>query len=449
MSFQLSKQYQADLERLVEWLSIASISSESKYAPEMKQAADWIVTDLNQLGFDSQVVKTSSHPAVISRYISKNPKAKTVLIYGHYDVQAPEPLDEWKTKPFKPTIIKGNLYARGAADDKGQLYTWIAAVRQLLSQGDLDLNLTFLIEGAEEEGSQGLAECVKTYKSELEAEVCLISDSHSLSLTQPVLTYGLRGLCYFDVVVETAKQDAHSGIYGGNIANAANELSWLITKLKDDGGAVQIPQFYRDVRKLSKKEKTELADYPWSIEDIILETGVAEVVGESNRSLAERAGARPTLDVNGLWSGYTGEGTKTIIPAKASAKISMRLVPHQDPNHIESQFKSYIQSLARPGVKVTVKSHLSEPAVLMDRDSQYFQAASKAMSQTFGNPPVYELSGGSIGVVSILQQELGIDSVLMGYGLPDDNLHAPNEKLSLEMFEKGIETNKVFLKSIR
>ncbi len=441
--------YQKYVNELSELIKIKSISGEADFDGEVKKAADWLRNRLTGLGFESRVMQTSYNPVVYGEWLRAGEKAKTILIYGHYDVQSPEPLSEWKSDPFVPTIRNGNMYARGMADDKGQLYTWISAISELVKNNKLEVNVKFLIEGAEEVGSKGLDEFVKKNKQLLKADVCVLSDTHCLSESKPLITYGLRGLVYFDMVVSSLKNDVHSGIYGGNVLNPANELARMLTQMKDEKGEIKIPGFYDNVRQLGNKEKVELAKFPFTIENIKNETGACVVVGEEKRSIPERAGARPTLDVNGIWGGYSREGSKTIIPASAGAKVSMRLVPYQSSKEISSKFEKFVRLITPKGLKVEINELNTAEPVLLEKESEYFLCAEEAYKSVFGRKPLYELSGGSIGVVVDFKNVLGIDSVMMGYGLPDDGLHAPNEKMSLTMFEKGIETNMEFLRLVR
>ena len=358
-------------------------------------------------------------------------------------------MEEWRSEPFEPEIRDGNLYGRGVADDKGQFYTWVAALDLMKAQGlELPVNIKILVEGAEEEGSRGLAQFVQEHKELLAADVCVLSDTHCLSEDLPVITYGLRGLVYFEITVRTLRQDVHSGIYGGNVLNAAAELTKVLASLKNEDSKILIPGFYDKVRELGEEERVELAQFPFVNENILEETGATVVVGEKNHTIPERAGARPSLDIHGLWSGYQSEGTKTIIPAVAGAKVSMRLVPFQKPKDVANKFRAYLEGLTPDGANIEVKELSANEPVLMDRSSDYFRSAERAYLKVFGRKPLYELSGGSIGVTVDFKRILGIDSVMMGYGLPDDGLHGPNEKMSLKMFEKGIETNMEFLKSL-
>jgi len=434
------------LKELFELLEIPTISAQKKHDPDIKKACEWLKNRLKNLNFTVDVLETKGHPVVYAENLNAKDRP-TILVYGHYDVQSPDPLEEWVSDPFKPEIRSNNIYARGVADDKGQFYTWIAAIDKLLqSNKSLPVNIKFLLEGEEEVGSKNLDDFVENNSSLLTADLCVISDSHSLSETTPLLTYGLKGLTYMEVKVKALARDVHSGLYGGNVLNSANTLAQIINKLKDENHKVLIPGFYDDVRKLSAKEKADLNKFPFDDKDIMQETGAKKVVGESGYSIVERAGARPTLDVNGIWSGYTAEGPKTIIPAEANAKISMRLVPHQNDEDIATKFEKYVKKIAPSGVEVSVKMLSGGLPIIMNRNSKFYKAASASMEKTFGNKPLYELSGGSIPVTATLKNLLGIDSILMGYGLPDDGLHAPNEKMSISMFEKGINTNIEFLK---
>ena len=447
------------LKELFDFLSIPSISAQSSHKKDINSAAVWLQKKFTRLGFDSEVLPTEGHPVVYAENLKAGNKKATALIYGHYDVQSPDPLDQWITDPFKPEIRSGNIYARGAADDKGQLYTWIAAIEELLkntsvsrevhSQGGiLPVNVKFIIEGEEEIGSKNLDEFIERNRAILSANVCALSDTHCLTESQPLIDYGLRGIVYTQVKVKTLGRDVHSGIYGGNVLNPINIVANLIAKLKDDDQNILIPGFYDSVRVLNKEERVQLNKVPFTDKEIIKETGAEVVAGEKDFSVNERAGTRPTLDVNGIWGGYTNEGPKTIIPSSAHAKISMRIVPNQKADNVYVQFENYLQSIVPNGVELTIELLSTAESVLFETKSKYFKAAEKAYEKVFGNKPIYELSGGTIGAAAAIKNTLGIDCVLMGYGLPDDGLHSPNEKLSIFMFEKGIKTNIEFLKNI-
>ena len=400
---------------------------------------------LKSLDFEAKILPTAGHPVVYAENLEAGKNKPTILIYGHYDVQSPDPLDEWTSDPFKPEIRSGNIYGRGTADDKGQLYTWIAAIKEI---DKLPVNIKFLIEGEEEIGSKNLDEFIEQNKSLLEADICVISDSHCLTETQPVIVYGLRGLAYAQIKIKTLGRDVHSGTYGGNVLNPANVLAQIITRFKDGNHHVLIPGFYDNVRKLSTKEITDLEKFPFGEKQVLVETAAETVAGEKAFPVQVRAGARPTLDVNGIWGGYAGEGPKTIIPAEAGAKISMRLVPNQTSEEIFTKFEKYIKKITPKGAELVTERLSEGEPILMDTSSIYFKAAEKAYKKVFGKKPIYALEGGSIPVTATLKNILNLDSVLMGYELPDDGLHSPNEKFSLSMFKKGIATNIEFLKSL-
>lgn len=446
----MQAKYDKYLKELFELLAIPSISAQSTHQKDMEKAAEWLKKRLERLNFKAKILPTKGHSVVYAESLKAGRDRPAVLIYGHYDVQSPDPLDEWSSKPFKPEVRSNNIYARGAADDKGQFYTWIAALDQLTKSGaeKPPVNVKFLIEGEEEVGSANLDEFIEDNLALLKSDVCVLSDTHCLSENQPMIDYGLRGLSYMEISVKALAKDVHSGLYGGNVLNPANVLADIINNLKNKNHKITIPGFYDNVRELSSKEKKELERLPFTDKEIIEETGAKVVAGEKEFGYHARAGARPTLDVNGIWAGYTGEGPKTIIPGSAHAKISMRLVPNQTSKEIGKKFEKYVKKIAPKGVEVKVKMIATGEPILIDTKSKYFKSAEKAYTKVFGKKPVYELSGGSIPVTATFKNLLGIDSILMGYGLPDDGLHSPNEKLSLTMFEKGIKTNVEFLKNL-
>lgn len=436
------------LNGLFELLSIPSVSAQTKHKKDISKASNWLNTKLKSIGFESSVLPTNGHPVVYGELMSNNSAAPTVLVYGHYDVQSEDPVDEWSTDPFRPEIRAGNIYGRGVADDKGQLYTWIAALEYLKSKNiKINANIRFFIEGEEEVGSANLTDFINDNKPLLKSDICVISDSHCLSETQPFIEYGLRGLVYTELKIKAFPKDIHSGLYGGNVLNPIQVLSEIISKLKDYKSEIQIPGFYENVRSISKEEQKQLTRVPFGEAQIKEETGAIIIHGETNFSIQERAGVRPTLEINGIWGGYQGEGPKTIIPGETTAKISMRIVPHQTSGEIFEKFESYVRSITPKGVEIECKLlSISEP-VVVDINNPFFEKANMAYKKVFGTFPIYGLSGGTIGIVADLKYSLGVDSILMGYGLPDDGLHSPNEKLSLSMFEKGINTNIEFLKS--
>ena len=428
--------------KLMDLLRIPSVSTVPAHADACRQAAMWLAEDLDSVGMEHvQLLETGGHPIVYADWLHA-PNQPTVLVYGHYDVQPPDPLEEWNTNPFEPTLVDGSVVARGAADDKGQLLVHIRALEAILStSGTLPVNIRFLLEGEEESGSEHLDACIERYADLFAADVCMISDSHMLSASQPSLIASLRGLAYCEIHVTGPTHDLHSGSYGGAIRNPAEALATILSKLKDESGHITIPGFYDDVRELTDEDRAALARIPFSESDFLDETGASETFGEAGFSVYEQVGARPTLEINGMVSGYTGDGAKTVLPAQAMAKVSMRLVADQNWHTIAEQFQQYVMSLAPSGVQVAVRVlHGGEPAQV-DPNIPAVQAASRALEQVFGTAPVFVRVGGSIPVVASVRELLGIPTVLMGFGLPDDRLHSPNEKFSLDQFHKGIATS--------
>jgi acetylornithine deacetylase/succinyl-diaminopimelate desuccinylase-like protein len=369
-----------------------------------------------------------------------------VLVYGHYDVQPADPLDLWHSPPFEPVIKDEKIYARGACDDKGQMYMHIKALETMLATGNLTCNVKFMIEGEEEVGSDNLATFVKANKQKLNADVILISDTGIISNDCPSLTTGLRGLSYLEVEVAGPNRDLHSGMYGGAVANPINVLCEMIASLKDENKHITIPGFYDDVLELSQEERDEMAKAPFNLEDYKKDLSIEDVEGEKGYSTEERVSIRPTLDVNGIWGGYTGEGSKTVLPSKAYAKISMRLVPNQSSHKITELFTKHFESIAPKSVKVKVKPHHGGEPVVTPIDSVAFKAASKAFEEAWGKTPIPKREGGSIPIVALFEKELGLKSVLMGFGLDSDNIHSPNEHYGIFNFMKGIETIPLFYK---
>ncbi len=437
----------AEAERwLDELLEIPSVSTLPEHAEDCRTAARWLVDCLTGAGLErAQLLETGGHPCVYAEWCNAPAGAPTVLVYGHYDVQPPDPLDEWTTPPFTPTRPgDGNVYARGAADDKGQLLVHIASVAACIAEGGLPVNVKFLLEGEEESGSEHLAACIRAHSDMLAADVCVISDSHMLSADQPSIVSSLRGMAYCEVTVTGPSHDLHSGTFGGAVRNPAEALANIIAQLKDDEGRIRIPGFYDDVAPLHDDQRAELARVPFSDDDFKRDAGVSETFGEAGYTVYEQVGARPTLEVNGMHGGYIGEGAKTVLPARASAKISMRLVANQDWNDISEKFKRYVTSLAPSGTTVSVQAlHGGQPS-LVDTHDPAMGAARRAMAATWGCDPVFTREGGSIPVVADFQDELGISTVLMGFGLPDDRLHSPNEKFSLRQYHLGIATSTRF-----
>ena len=393
---------------------------------------------LSGIGFKNvEIMPTAGHPVVYGEWLSK-PGKPTVLVYGHYDVQPVDPLNEWTTPPFEPTVRGDNLYARGASDMKGQAHAFLKALEALAKNEGLPLNIKVMIEGEEEVGSPSLGAFIEKNKEKLKCDFVLNADSSVMSPGQPSLVYGLRGLAYFELWVHGPKQDLHSGIFGGSVHNPAQVMCELIAGMHDADGRVTLPGFYDKVRDLPEEERRELA-HP-SDEEWRAMCGARQLHGEKGFTTAERLGARPTLEVCGIQSGFTGEGAKTVLPAKAMAKISMRLVPYQDDKEVEGQLRAYLEKHAPPTVRWELKKFVTGPAVLVKRDTPGMRAAIKALEATFGKKPVFKLEGGSVPVVSMVTATLGVDSILLGFGLPDDNLHAPNEKFHLANYYRGIDS---------
>jgi acetylornithine deacetylase/succinyl-diaminopimelate desuccinylase-like protein len=433
----------AHLAELTDFLRIPSVSTQPEHDPDTAQAAAWLVQALQRAGLENiRLIHTNRHPMVYADWLHAGSQASTVLIYGHYDVQPAEPMEKWETAPFDPTIKGDYLYARGASDDKGQLFIHIKAVEAYLRTGGrLPVNVKFIVEGEEEIGSAGIRQFIPENQSLLAADSVLISDTGMLAPGQPVLVYGLRGNCHVLVDITGPAHDLHSGSYGGGINNPINALAHIIAKLKDERGHIMIPGFYDRVRPLSVEERELMGQFPFDAAALLAETGAPETWGEPEYSLVERISARPTLDITGIIGGYTGPGTKTVLPSAAQAKISMRLVPDQDPQEIAQLFESFVRTIAPPSIRLDVRvGGLSRPA-LIDRDSALVRAAAKAYEATYGVAPIFMREGGSIPVVSQFERELGLPVVLMGFGLPGDRIHSPNENFYLPNFYAGIETS--------
>jgi acetylornithine deacetylase/succinyl-diaminopimelate desuccinylase-like protein len=438
------------LEDLKQYLAIPSVSAQPEHARDVRYTALWLSEPLRDIGLRADVMETGGHPVVFAQWANSDPHRPTVLVYGHYDVQPAEPFDLWHSDPFSPTVRDGAIYARGVCDNKGQHMAHVKAVESYLKhQGTLPVNVKFLIEGEEEIGTPNLSLFIEKNKDLLACDVVMISDSALYTPTQPTLLYALRGLIYFEVEARCAAHDLHSGSYGGNVQNPAMALAQVLAQLKDVHGHVTVPGFYDDVRSLSAEERAEIARIPVNEEDIKAETGVSQAFGETDYNIMERMGTRPTLEVNGLWGGYTGPGAKTVIPATAYAKMSCRLVPNQDPRKVYEAVKRYMQSLTPAGTTLSFMALQDGAAgTLIDRHAPQVQAAVRAASATYGNPPVFTLEGGSIPVVNDFQRVLGKPIVLLGFGLPGDNVHAPDEHFTLECYEKGIEASIRFMSEL-
>ena len=431
---------------LIELLKIPSISADPKYKKEVFFCADTVANSLKKAGAENiEICNTEGYPIVYADKIV-NDKLPTILIYGHYDVQPPDPLELWDSGPFEPVIKKtdihpdGAIFARGACDDKGQFYMHVKAFELMIKTETLPCNIKFMIEGEEEVGSENLGDFVRNNKEKLKADAILISDTGIISNDTPSITTGLKGLSYLEVEVTGPNRDLHSGLYGGAVANPINILCEMIAKMKDEKNHIIIPDFYENVVELSDIERKEIARAPFSLNKYKDALDLSDVHGESGYTTMERTGIRPTLDVNGIWGGYTGEGAKTVIPSKAYAKISMRLVPNQSDFEITKKFTKYFNSIAPKSVKVEVRPHHGGEPYVSPIDSIAYKAASDAMQTTYGKKPVPVRSGGSIPIVALFEKELGLKSVLLGFGLDSDAIHSPNEHYGIFNYLKGIET---------
>lgn len=439
------KKYQQEhkerfLTEMMELLKIPSVSAKSEHKKDMQDCAEAVRESLLKAGAEkASVMPTKGHPVVYAEKIVGRDKP-TVLIYGHYDVQPPEPLELWNSDPFEPVIKNGKIYARGSADDKGQFFMHVKALEVMTQTNSLPTNIKFLIEGEEEVGSPHLGEFVSANKELLKADVILISDSSMLSLDTPSLDIGVRGLSYIEVEVTGADHDLHSGTYGGAVANPITVLAKMIASCHDENNHITIPGFYDDVQKVSDEEREMMSRAPFSEDDYKEETGVKELWGEKGYTTFERTGIRPTLELNGIWGGYLGEGSKTVLPSTATAKISARLVPHQSSAKITKLLLDYFTSIAPPSVTVRAFEHHGGEPYVTPVDGAGYTAAARAIKATFGKDPVPLRGGGSIPICSLLESELGIKIIFMGFGLDSDNLHSPNEKYGIENFNKGIET---------
>ena len=440
------------LNELIDLLKIPSISADSAYEKDVIKTAEAIKTSLEKAGCDKvEVCETEGYPIVFGeKIIDKN--LPTVLVYGHYDVQPPDPMDLWDSPPFEPIIKKtdlhpeGAIYARGACDDKGQLYMHVKAMEFMTETNQLPCNVKFMIEGEEEVGSVSLSKFVKENHEKLANDVILISDTGMIAKDVPSITTGLRGLSYVEVEVTGPNRDLHSGLYGGAVANPINILTKMIASLHDENNHITIPGFYDKVEELSKEERVEMAKAPFSLEDYKKALDIDAVYGEKGFTTNERNSIRPTLDVNGIWGGYTGEGAKTVIASKAYAKISMRLVPNQDWHEITDLFTKHFESIAPKGVSVKVTPHHGGQGYVTPIDNIGYKAASKAYQDTFAKTPIPQRSGGSIPIVALFEEELKSKTILMGFGLDSDAIHSPNEHFGLFNYYKGIETIPLFYK---
>ena len=428
---------------LLEWLRIPSVSTLPEHKPDMQRAAEWLSIKLEKIGFTSEILPTAGHSVVYASRKSKNSSAPTVLLYGHYDVQPVDPLNEWDTPPFEPDIRDGQIFARGSTDDKGQVFAHVKALEfYLRDHGDLPINLKLLIEGEEEIGSPNLTPFIEAHKQKLECDVVVISDGSMFAPGVPTLTTGLRGLAYFEIHVQGAFKDLHSGGYGGAVANPIQALAQIIQTLRDGNGKILIPGIYDSVREVSSEQRENWKKLPFSEVDFAKSVHVNELPGEPGFSVLERLWARPTLEINGIWGGFQGEGAKTVLPAKAGAKVSLRLVPDQTPEEIQELVKKHISSLELPGVSVEVKFLHGGMPVLVEASSPAAQAAIRALEKAYpGKEVAITRGGGTIPVVATFREMLNAPVLLVDYGLPDDGAHGPNERFTLECFHKGITTS--------
>ena len=434
------------ISELFELLRIPSISAVSEHKPDMQRCAEWLAAALVKAGADrADVMPTDGNPVVYAEKIV-DPKAKTVLVYGHYDVMPVDPREEWRTEPFEPTIENGRIRGRGADDDKGQLWMQVKAFEAMCATGTLPCNVKFMLEGEEEIGSESLYGFCRQNKKLLKADIILVSDTSMLSMETPSITCGLRGLTYMEVEVTGPDKDLHSGLFGGAVANPANVLARLVAGLVDSEGRVTIPGFYDDVRSLTPSERRAFNKAPFDPAGYKRSLQIGAVEGEAGYTTLERTGIRPSLDVNGIWGGYTGEGTKTVIPSKATAKISMRLVPNQDYCKIAKLFEKHFRKMAPKSVRVDVKFLHGGMPYVAPTDMPAYKAAERAVTEAFGRKPLPFYSGGSIPIISGFESILGIKSLLLGFGLAEDAIHSPNESYGLEQFYKGLETIPLFYK---
>ena len=434
------------ISELFELLRIPSISAVSEHKPDMQRCAEWLAAALVKAGADrADVMPTDGNPVVYAEKIV-DPKAKTVLVYGHYDVMPVDPREEWRTEPFEPVIENGRIRGRGADDDKGQLWMHAKAFEAMCATDSLPCNVKFMLEGEEEIGSASLYGFCEEHKELLAADIILVSDTSMLSMDTPSITCGLRGLTYMEVEVSGPNKDLHSGLFGGAVANPANVLARLVAGLIDENGRVTIPGFYDDVRELTDDERRAFNRAPFDIAEYKRALQIGDVEGEAGFTTLERTGVRPSLDVNGIWGGYTGEGTKTVIPSKATAKISMRLVPHQDYRKIAELFEAHFRRIAPASVRVDVRFLHGGMPYVAPVDMAAYKAAERAVEESFGCKPLPFYSGGSIPIISGFESILGIKSLLLGFGLSEDAIHSPNESYGLEQFYKGLETIPLFYK---
>jgi acetylornithine deacetylase/succinyl-diaminopimelate desuccinylase-like protein len=434
------------LSELLDWLRIPSVSADNKFAGDVRKAAEFIAEKFKAAGADDvEICETAGHPIVFGQKIIDK-SLPTILVYGHYDVQPADPYELWDSPPFEPVVKDEKIFARGSCDDKGQVYMHVKAFETMMATNSLACNVKFMIEGEEEVGSNNLGIFVAANKAKLSADVILISDTAIVANDIPSIDVGLRGLSYLEVEVTGSNRDLHSGVYGGAVANPINVLAKMIASLHDENNHITIPHFYDNVVELSTIERAAMAETPFSLEEYKKDLGITDIRGEAGYSTIERASIRPTLDANGIWGGYIGEGSKTVLPSKAFAKISMRLVPNQTTAEITELFTNHFLSIAPAGVTVQVRPHHGGEPYVTPTNSIAYQAAEMAMQESFNKKPVPTRGGGSIPIVALFEKELGLKTVLMGFGLDTDAIHSPNEHFGLFNFYKGIETIPLYFK---
>jgi len=432
------------LDELFELLKIESVSADSKFKEEVDKAANWLVEEFKKLKLDNvEKIKTKGHPIVFAEKILDK-SYPTILVYGHYDVQPADPYELWDSPPFEPTIKNNKIYARGACDDKGQMYMHLKAYETLNKVGDIKFNIKFMIEGEEECGSDSLEEFVVQNKEKLSADVIIISDTSIIDNENPSITIGLRGLSYMEVELTGPNRDLHSGTYGGAVNNPINELCKIISSLKDDKGKILIPRFYDDVKNFDDNTRDDINKAPFNLSEFKSHIDINEIYGEQGYTTVERIGTRPTLDVNGIWGGYINEGAKTVLPSKAYAKISMRLVSNQSSKKISKLFSDHLKKICPDSCKIKVTEHHGGEPCVVNTNTLGYKAAFKAFKDIWKKEPVPTFDGGSIPIVALFKKELGLDSILMGFGLDEDAIHSPNESYGLFNFYKGIETITAF-----
>ncbi|MBE2190543.1 MAG: dipeptidase [Candidatus Kapabacteria bacterium] len=432
---------------LVDFLKIPSVSSQAEHNPDTRKAATWLVSQLNDIGMPKvELYETAGHPVVYAEDLRAGADAKTVLIYGHYDVQPVDPVELWNSPPFEPVVNGGKIYARGSSDDKGQVFAHIKAVEAYQkTNGKLPVNIKFMIEGEEECGSNNLDVFIRKHRDMLKCDTVMVSDTEWFAEGLPSICYSLRGLSYIEITVTGPNRDLHSGTYGGAVDNPLNVLCDIVSSLKDKYGRITIPGFYDDVKPLTSEEREGFAKLPFNYEEYTEELGVTDGNGEFGFTTLERTWARPTLDLNGIYGGYTGEGAKTILPSKASAKISMRLVPYQNHEDITAKITKHLKAITPPTVKLDITPLHGGNPVMIELESEGLNAAKRAMNRAFGKDPIMMREGGSIPIVELFGSELNAPTILMGIGLPSDNIHSPNESFSIDNFYGGIKASAIFL----